>query len=118
MNDPTIYIIEIPKEISKAITGQDEFTGVKAGMDFYKGKGSTASARDARHWQQRGCVVTDQEGKRLFIQSSHHPESRTEILTTHEAPVEDVPKPAEPTPRFVNKADREMQEALERKHAR
>ncbi len=113
MNDPIIYFIEIPEEVS----GVKEFTGYKFSVDFYKGRGSTSSAHDAKLAQERGCIVRDREDKQLFIQRTFN-EGRREVFTASEVPVEDVPKPVEPTPRFVNKADRQMQEALERKHAR
>ena len=76
-----VYFVEIP--------GSD-FTGFKGGVDFYKGKGSTLSLRDARDAQARGCVVRDTEGKLVQIETTIHKESRIEILTAKAV----EPKPA------------------------
>lgn len=67
-----VYILEIP--------GSD-FTGAKGGVDFYKGKGSTSSLRDARDAQLRGAVIRDAEGKEVFVESAVHKDSHVEILT-------------------------------------
>jgi hypothetical protein len=67
-----VYIIEIP--------GSD-FTGVKAGVDFYQGKGSTSSLRDARVHQAQGASVADSEGKPVEIVSEINKDARVEILS-------------------------------------
>ena len=111
MSNPIIFIIEIPEEVS----GVKEFTGSRAGVDYYKGRGSTSSAQDAKRAQDAGCTITDRDGKPLYIRRYFNA-GRSEAFSVHEEPQEDGQRPAEPgLGAYVSKADREQREAKARR---
>jgi hypothetical protein len=101
-----IYVIEYPAE---------PITKFLGGVDYHNGKGSTSNIADA--WtaaQVFGCIIRDQEGTQLFIRRSFD-EAGHEIFTLHESPVEDVPRPTTPAPKYVNRKDRRQREKTKRR---
>lgn len=99
-----IYVIEHPDKT---------FKGFLAGVDYHNGKGSTSSIQDARVAQERGHVIRDRKGKRLFIRRSF--DAGRENLTSHDTPVEDAARAPEPQSEYVNYADRRQRERTARK---
>jgi len=57
-----------------------DFTGIMGGVDFYDGRGSTSSLRDARGLSEKGCIIYDEQRRSVVIEAHINPESRAEVL--------------------------------------